>query len=94
MKSSRTAGYAGEAGMVKLDAWERISKLKQRITKINSELVKVNRYLSNPFGGAKAPTKTMWRNAAKKKKALETELAEVKKELETISDKAKLRGRR
>jgi hypothetical protein len=78
--------------MVKLDNWEKVLQLKDRINVIYHELNKINRFLSNPFENKSLTVdkrKTMWIKATKKKQGLEKELAETKKQLGTIIDQNK-----
>jgi hypothetical protein len=83
--------------MVKLDNWQKVLQVKDRIAVINHEIGKINRFLENPFenkGLTVDKRKTMWIKATKKKQGLERELVESKKVLATIIDlnKAKHRG--
>lgn len=83
--------------MVKLDNWQKVLQVKDRIAVINHEIAKINRFLENPFENKLLTVdkrKTMWIKATKKKQVLERELADSKKILGEIIDlnKAKHRG--
>ena len=78
--------------MVKLDNWEKVLQIKDRVAVINHELNKVNRFLSNPFENRSLTVdkrKALWIKATKKKQDLEKEHLELKKVLVEIIDQNK-----